>query len=256
MSTCTGRASSDCCVLLPRCASATDSTSRRSAPAAGSGCATRPMATFSVNAADMINGVRARREKHGATTSPADSPGTAGRARTFARRVVGRRALSRWVRQICNRRPNLRLSGWRNGGQHAASGVRRTVHGARGQPGRRAAQCRRRHQPGSIANRAMSLSTRSVCRSREQGDLLAIPSAGAYQLSMASNYNMALRPAVVVVSDGKATVPFDGARCMRIFWAATSRSWGTGTPSCRRILGAIHGRCDDPADAERRREAR
>jgi diaminopimelate decarboxylase len=38
------------------------------------------------------------------------------------------------------------------------------------------------------------------------GDLLAIPSAGAYQLPMSSNYNMALRPAVVVVSEGKATV--------------------------------------------------
>jgi diaminopimelate decarboxylase len=36
------------------------------------------------------------------------------------------------------------------------------------------------------------------------GDLVAIPTAGAYHLSMASNYNMALRPAVVVVADGKA----------------------------------------------------
>jgi diaminopimelate decarboxylase len=36
------------------------------------------------------------------------------------------------------------------------------------------------------------------------GDLIAIPSAGAYQLSMASNYNMAPRPAVVVVADGEA----------------------------------------------------
>jgi diaminopimelate decarboxylase len=34
------------------------------------------------------------------------------------------------------------------------------------------------------------------------GDLVAIPAAGAYQLSMASNYNMAPRPAVAVVSDG------------------------------------------------------
>ncbi len=38
----------------------------------------------------------------------------------------------------------------------------------------------------------------------EYGDLLAIPAAGAYSLAMASNYNMALRPAVVVVSDGEA----------------------------------------------------
>ena len=36
------------------------------------------------------------------------------------------------------------------------------------------------------------------------GDLVAVPVAGAYQLSMASNYNFALRPAVVVVSDGRA----------------------------------------------------
>lgn len=36
------------------------------------------------------------------------------------------------------------------------------------------------------------------------GDLLAIPAAGAYQLSMASNYNMAPRPAVVVVADGRS----------------------------------------------------
>jgi diaminopimelate decarboxylase len=36
------------------------------------------------------------------------------------------------------------------------------------------------------------------------GDLLAIPMAGAYCLSMASNYNLAPRPAVVLVSDGTA----------------------------------------------------
>jgi diaminopimelate decarboxylase len=35
-------------------------------------------------------------------------------------------------------------------------------------------------------------------------DLVAIPTSGAYHLSMASNYNMALRPAVVVVRDGRA----------------------------------------------------
>lgn len=35
------------------------------------------------------------------------------------------------------------------------------------------------------------------------GELLAIPVAGAYSLAMASNYNMALRPAVVFVSEGK-----------------------------------------------------
>ena len=38
------------------------------------------------------------------------------------------------------------------------------------------------------------------------GDLLAIPAAGAYCLSMASNYNLTLRPAVVMVGDGQARV--------------------------------------------------
>jgi diaminopimelate decarboxylase len=36
------------------------------------------------------------------------------------------------------------------------------------------------------------------------GDLIAIPAAGAYSLAMASNYNLALRPAVVMVKDGVA----------------------------------------------------
>lgn len=36
------------------------------------------------------------------------------------------------------------------------------------------------------------------------GDLLAIPAAGAYCLSMASNYNMALKPPVVLVNGGTA----------------------------------------------------
>jgi diaminopimelate decarboxylase len=36
------------------------------------------------------------------------------------------------------------------------------------------------------------------------GDLVAVPGSGAYHLSMASNYNMSLRPAVVVVADGRA----------------------------------------------------
>lgn len=36
------------------------------------------------------------------------------------------------------------------------------------------------------------------------GDLLAVPAAGAYCLAMASNYNHALRPAVVLAKDGDA----------------------------------------------------
>ena len=38
----------------------------------------------------------------------------------------------------------------------------------------------------------------------QAGDLLAIPMAGAYTLAMASNYNLACRPAVVMVRDGRA----------------------------------------------------
>jgi len=40
----------------------------------------------------------------------------------------------------------------------------------------------------------------------ETGDVLAIAASGAYCLSMASNYNMSLRPAVVLVNDGNARV--------------------------------------------------
>jgi len=40
----------------------------------------------------------------------------------------------------------------------------------------------------------------------EVGDLLAVPATGAYCLAMASNYNLALRPAVVFVNDGQAWV--------------------------------------------------
>ena len=36
-----------------------------------------------------------------------------------------------------------------------------------------------------------------------RGDLIAVPAAGAYCLAMASNYNMSLRPAVVMVDDGE-----------------------------------------------------
>jgi diaminopimelate decarboxylase len=38
----------------------------------------------------------------------------------------------------------------------------------------------------------------------EPGDLIAIPVSGAYQLSMSSNYNGALRPAVLWLADGEA----------------------------------------------------
>jgi diaminopimelate decarboxylase len=38
----------------------------------------------------------------------------------------------------------------------------------------------------------------------EAGDVLAMPAAGAYALAMASNYNLSLRPPVVLVKDGEA----------------------------------------------------
>src|SRR5581483_343549 len=38
----------------------------------------------------------------------------------------------------------------------------------------------------------------------EPGDLIAMPAAGAYAPSMASNYNAALKPAIVLVKDGQA----------------------------------------------------
>ena len=37
-----------------------------------------------------------------------------------------------------------------------------------------------------------------------EGDLLALPTSGAYNLAMSSNYNQALKPAVVLVKDGQA----------------------------------------------------
>jgi diaminopimelate decarboxylase len=40
----------------------------------------------------------------------------------------------------------------------------------------------------------------------EHGDLIAVPASGAYCLAMASNYNMALRPAVLLVNDGDVRV--------------------------------------------------
>ena len=38
------------------------------------------------------------------------------------------------------------------------------------------------------------------------GDLLAVAATGAYNRSMASNYNLVLRPAVVAVRDGATQV--------------------------------------------------
>lgn len=40
----------------------------------------------------------------------------------------------------------------------------------------------------------------------QRGDVLAVPAAGAYQLSMASNYNLAPRPAALWLEEGQVTV--------------------------------------------------
>jgi diaminopimelate decarboxylase len=40
----------------------------------------------------------------------------------------------------------------------------------------------------------------------KEGELIAVPVAGAYQLSMASNYNGARKPAVLMLDNGKATL--------------------------------------------------
>jgi diaminopimelate decarboxylase len=40
----------------------------------------------------------------------------------------------------------------------------------------------------------------------ESGDIIAIPSSGAYCLAMSSNYNMNPRPAVVMVKDGTSQI--------------------------------------------------
>ena len=40
----------------------------------------------------------------------------------------------------------------------------------------------------------------------ESGDVIAIPSSGAYAPSMASNYNLNGRPAIVVAIEGEARV--------------------------------------------------
>ena len=40
----------------------------------------------------------------------------------------------------------------------------------------------------------------------EAGDVIAIPASGAYAPSMASNYNLNGRPAIITVADGEPTI--------------------------------------------------
>lgn len=52
----------------------------------------------------------------------------------------------------------------------------------------------------------------------ERGDLLAVPVSGAYQLSMASNYNLAARPAVLWLEQGSLEILQTGEQINRAGW--------------------------------------
>jgi diaminopimelate decarboxylase len=51
----------------------------------------------------------------------------------------------------------------------------------------------------------------------QTGELVAIPVSGAYQLSMSSNYNGALKPAVLWLDSGKARL-VQRRNILPIFW--------------------------------------
>ena len=65
-----------------------------------------------------------------------------------------------------------------------------------------------RDEPVTIAGKYCEsgdiLIERAMLPDLRAGDLLALPAAGAYTMAMASNYNMAPRPAMVLVADGRA----------------------------------------------------
>ena len=86
------------------------------------------------------------------------------------------------------------------GAKYAAqvSGIRRQGTGVRGQASELVTIAGKFCESGDILIRDIELPR------LEAGDLLAIPMAGAYTLAMASNYNLARRPAVVLVKEGAA----------------------------------------------------
>ena len=59
---------------------------------------------------------------------------------------------------------------------------------------------------GRYCESADVLITDAMLPPPQRGDILAVATCGAYAPSMWSNYNMALRPAIVVVADGQATL--------------------------------------------------
>ena len=69
--------------------------------------------------------------------------------------------------------------------------------------------CEPHAQPVTVAGKHCETDTlfRDMALPRVQaGDILAVQSTGAYNFTMASNYNRFPRPAVVLVSDGAARV--------------------------------------------------
>ena len=84
------------------------------------------------------------------------------------------------------------------GTRDQGSAIRRQGTGVRGQASELVTIAGKFCESGDILIRDIELPR------LEAGDLLAIPMAGAYTLAMASNYNLARRPAVVLVKDGAA----------------------------------------------------
>jgi diaminopimelate epimerase len=82
-----------------------------------------------------------------------------------------------------------------------ASGKRTAGDGSNGQAGRETVTIAGKFcESGDVLIRDIALPRLAP------GDLLAIPMAGAYTLSMASNYNLSTRPAVLLVGEGQARV--------------------------------------------------
>ncbi|MDP8922065.1 MAG: diaminopimelate decarboxylase [Chloroflexota bacterium] len=122
------------------------------------------------------------------------------------RSIVGQAGVALYTVGGIKRIPGLRVYASVDGGM--ADNIRPAIYGAR--------------YEALVANRASAPSEELVtiagkyCESGDllikdielptlqSGDVLAIPASGAYNLAMASNYNMALKPAVVLVKDGRA----------------------------------------------------
>ncbi len=114
------------------------------------------------------------------------------------------------------RRPHLRVGRRRHGRQHPARPVRRRLYGSWrvGQP----ATAGDASETVTIAGKfceSGDMLIRDIALPRlAPGDLLAVPMAGAYTLAMASNYNLAPRPAVVLVG-GRAGTAHPAPRELR-----------------------------------------